>query len=286
MFCLIGALGLYYFAWWFIIILTLVRRILPFARQIRISRNYHCISYDALQWKYAYIQSFFTRGQFRPSGIVVAFICVYVCVCACESVCQSLACPRDNSGPVQAKITKFGTKVERLTLTCMVKFNSKVQIYPILSLWVCLRDKSPPIKVIISKFRQKWILALLRSLLIFALINLVFSFIFNLKPVFLPNIASLIQLCHLVYIWWDYCQWVMHIPHGSAHILIVMHTERVPPWTVKQSCFISLWDHWGSASLDSATVLDFTSFYRFLPYHTHFTCQNLYGNIRQSPKQQ
>ena len=30
----------------------------------------------------------------------------------CLSVCQSLACPRDNSGPVQTRITKFGPKME------------------------------------------------------------------------------------------------------------------------------------------------------------------------------
>ena len=37
-------------------------------------------------------------------------VCVCVCVCACVyvCVCQSLACPSDNSSPVQARITKFG----------------------------------------------------------------------------------------------------------------------------------------------------------------------------------
>ena len=84
----------------------------------------------------------FTLGQFWPSGIVVAC----VCVCVCLSVCQSLACPRDNLGPVQARITKFGPKMQKtlvkvpivlegqLTMTFKVKFNLKVQIYPILSL--------------------------------------------------------------------------------------------------------------------------------------------------------
>ena len=46
---------------------------------------------------------FFTRGQYWPSGIVVA--------CVCPSVRQSVrhqVCPRDNSSPVQATITKFG----------------------------------------------------------------------------------------------------------------------------------------------------------------------------------
>ena len=57
----------------------------------------------------------FTRGQFWPSGIVIACVCVCVCpcvcVCVCQSVRQSLACPSDNSGPVQARIAKFGPKV-------------------------------------------------------------------------------------------------------------------------------------------------------------------------------
>ena len=54
---------------------------------------------------------FFTRGQFWPSGIVVARVCVCVCVYLCA--CQSLACPRDNSRPVQARITKFGPKMQK-----------------------------------------------------------------------------------------------------------------------------------------------------------------------------
>ena len=58
---------------------------------------------------------FITQGHFWPSGIVIACICVcvHVCMCVCQSVCQSLACPRDNSGPVQARITKFGPKMQK-----------------------------------------------------------------------------------------------------------------------------------------------------------------------------
>ena len=40
-----------------------------------------------------------------------ASVCVCVRVCVCQSVRQSLACPRDNSEPVQARIAKFGPKV-------------------------------------------------------------------------------------------------------------------------------------------------------------------------------
>ena len=60
-------------------------------------------------WSYPdYCLSFLTRGQFWPSVVVAC-----VCVCVCLSVCQSLACPRDNSGPVQARITKFGPKMQK-----------------------------------------------------------------------------------------------------------------------------------------------------------------------------
>ena len=65
-----------------------------------------------------------------------------------------------------------------LTLTFKVKFNFKVEIYPILSLWVCPRDKSPLIEVRISKFGPKCILALLWSLLILGLIDLDLQFWF------------------------------------------------------------------------------------------------------------
>ena len=38
---------------------------------------------------------------------------LFVCPCVCQSVCQSLACPRDNSGTIQARITKFGPKMQK-----------------------------------------------------------------------------------------------------------------------------------------------------------------------------
>ena len=69
----------------------------------------------------------FTRGQFWPSGIVVA------CVCPC--VRQSWACLCDNSSQVWVQITKFGQKNAKyfaqgpycfgdwLGLTFQVKFN-------------------------------------------------------------------------------------------------------------------------------------------------------------------
>ena len=53
-----------------------------------------------------------TRGQSWPSGIVVTSDNVHVCVSVRPPVCQSRVCPRDNSWPVQARITKFGSVVQ------------------------------------------------------------------------------------------------------------------------------------------------------------------------------
>ena len=38
--------------------------------------------------------------------------CYRLRLCVCQSVCQPLACPRDNSGPVQARMAKFGPKLQ------------------------------------------------------------------------------------------------------------------------------------------------------------------------------
>ena len=83
----------------------------------------------------------FTRGQFWPPGIAVVCACRCVRVSMCVSVCQSLACPRDNSGHVQARITKIGPKMQtpwlrsllfwgQSILTFKVKFNLKSQNLP------------------------------------------------------------------------------------------------------------------------------------------------------------
>ena len=62
----------------------------------------------------------FTRGRFWPSGIVVACVCVCVCLYVCLSVCQSRVCPRDNSSPVQARITKFGAQMQNTLVKILI----------------------------------------------------------------------------------------------------------------------------------------------------------------------
>ena len=82
------------------------------------------------------------------------------------SVCvhQSLACPHDNSSPVQARITKFGPEKQNTLVKIPIVLggnwpwpwrsnlisNSKLTPF-----WACPNHYSPPILVRISKFRQQ-----------------------------------------------------------------------------------------------------------------------------------
>ena len=49
-----------------------------------------------------------------------ASVCVSVCVCMC--VYQSLACPRDDLGPVESSITKFGSKMQNTLVKVSIVF--------------------------------------------------------------------------------------------------------------------------------------------------------------------
>ena len=70
----------------------------------------------------------FTRGQFWPLGIVITCICV--CPCVCVSLCQSLACPCDNSGPVQARIAKFWPKMQKTLVKVPIAFGGNWPWWP------------------------------------------------------------------------------------------------------------------------------------------------------------
>ena len=84
-----------------------------------------------------------------------------VCVSVCLSVCQSLACPRDNSGPVQARTTKFGQKMQKTLVKVPIvlwtdqpwssrsNLTWKSKFTPF---WACLHHNSPPIQARITKF--------------------------------------------------------------------------------------------------------------------------------------
>ena len=111
-----------------------------------------------------YKYEFYFKVQFSPEasfGLRVLSLPASVCVCVCLSVCQSLACPRDNSGPVQGRTTKVGQKMQKTlfkvptvlwtdrhwpsssNLTCNSKFTP---------FWACPHHNSPPIHARITKF--------------------------------------------------------------------------------------------------------------------------------------
>ena len=88
-------------------------------------------------------------------------VCLSVRLSVCLSVCQSLACPRSNSGPVQARITKFWPKMQKTLVKVPIglwtdrpwpsrsNFTWKSKFTP---LWSCPYHNSPPIQGRITKF--------------------------------------------------------------------------------------------------------------------------------------
>ena len=118
--------------------------------------------YSAHDWRAA------TSGTARSSYLArvgpVVLASGY-CRCLCLCVCiKSLACPHDNSSPVQAKITKFGPEKQNTLVKIPIVFggnwprpsrsnltsNSKLTPF-----WACPNHYSPPILVRISKFGQQ-----------------------------------------------------------------------------------------------------------------------------------
>ena len=99
---------------------------------------------------------FFTRGQFWPSGIVVAPVRPSV-----RPSVRHQVCPRDNSSPVQAMITKFGPKMQNTLVKVPIvlggnqswpsrsNLRSKSKFTPC---WACPHHNSSPIQVRITKF--------------------------------------------------------------------------------------------------------------------------------------
>ena len=135
----------------------------------------------------------FTRGQFWPTGIVVA------CVCSCGR--QSRACPRDNLWLDPARITKFELDMQNILVKIPIvlgvdwpwpsrsnlTWKSKFTLF-----WACPHDHSPPVEVRISKFWPKMHLSSVKIPVNFGIDWSWSSNSFSiLKPVFLPNLFAL-----------------------------------------------------------------------------------------------
>ena len=106
--------------------------------------------------------------NFYPRPVLAFGYChrlrLCVCPCVCQSVCQSFACPRDNLGPVQARIAKFGPKMQKTLVKVPIvlwgnwpwpsrsNLTSKSEFTPF---WACPDHNSSPIQVRITKLRPE-----------------------------------------------------------------------------------------------------------------------------------
>ena len=113
-----------------------------------------------------------------------------VCLCVHVSVCvyQSRACPHNNSPLIQARITKFGTKVQKTLVKVPIVFGDD-RSWPSRSnltwkanftcFWACPPQNSSAFKLESPNLDRKCILALLRFLLILDLIGFELHFRFQ-----------------------------------------------------------------------------------------------------------
>ena len=87
------------------------------------------------------------------------------------------------------------------------------------------------LKSVFPNFGQKCILALLRSLLIWAGLTLMFCFIFNLKPVYFTKICVSLFICVDLYIFSETIASECCTFHTAPHIYTdsFMHADNVAP---------------------------------------------------------
>ena len=122
---------------------------------------------------------------------------VYPCVRVSVCVFQSRACPHDNSPLVQARITKFGTKVQKTLVKVPIVFGDDRHWLSrsnltwesnFTSFWACLPHNSSAVQVRITKFGPKMHLSSVKIPMNFGLVWFRSSLSFSiLKLIFLPN---------------------------------------------------------------------------------------------------
>ena len=120
--------------------------------------------YDGItnsNWLLQVFNSFLPEASF---GLRVLSLPASVCLCIRVCVCQSRACPHDNSPLVQARITKFGTKVQNTLVKVPIVFGDD-RPWPsrsnltwksnFTSFWACPPHNSSAVQARITKFGPK-----------------------------------------------------------------------------------------------------------------------------------
>ena len=111
---------------------------------------------------YLWVTFCYSMHDFYPRPVLASGYCRCLCLCVC--VYQSLACPHDNSPPVQARITKFGPEKQNTLVKIPIVLGGKwpwpsrsnlTSNSKLTPFWACPNHYSPPILVRISKFGQQ-----------------------------------------------------------------------------------------------------------------------------------
>ena len=169
-----------------------------------------------------------TWGQFWPSDIFVARVCLCVYVC----VCQSIIYLRDNLSPIKVTITNFGSQVQNILVKIRVVlevdwlWHSKPN-WTYFELVHAITHHRLELQWFLN-FRPK---VMFRSLLILGLIDLELQFHFYFKPICLANWDSLI---------FSRCFWYM-LSESIAGFQATPHTgtmwvnlkRRVADWSTR-----------------------------------------------------
>ena len=132
-----------------------------------------------------------------------------MCQCVRVCVCQSRACRHDNSPLIQARITKFGTKVHKTLVKVPIVYwddrpwpsrSNSTWKSNFTSFWACPPHNSSAVQARITKFGPKMHLSTVKIPINFGLDWFWSSPWFsNFKLIFLPNLFALF----LYYIKWD-----------------------------------------------------------------------------------
>ena len=201
---------------------------------------------------------FFTHGQFWPSGIVVACVCLYVCVCVRvfgnhELVRTIIHQPFKLGSPnLDQRCKRPWLRAQLFCGAIDLDLQGQIELKKskFTPFWACPFDKSPPIEVSISKFWSKMHLSTVKVPIDFGLDWPWCSVSFLTSNLFiLPQFASHYSFASVcIYL-------VRPSPVSAAHFTwhrtytdSLIHADSVAQWTVKQSSFISWWDHRSSMS--------------------------------------
>ena len=164
---------------------------------------------------------------FYPRPVLAFGYCPCLRMCVCLSVNHQLVCAITHQ-PFKLESPNLDQRCKRPWLRSLLFFG---MIDLELQGQIELKSKNLPhfelvratshhqLKSVFPNLGQKFILALLSSLLILGWIDLDVLFHFLSQTcLFYQNLRLIIHLRQFVYIQWDHRQWVLHIPHCTAHI--------------------------------------------------------------------